>query len=280
MAIPHPFPYQGSKRKLASQIIQFMPESTERLIEPFAGSGAVSIAAIYEKRVQSVLLNDVNQPLMALWEQIISCPEELADAYERLWLAQEGQERIYYDQVRTQFNVNHDPALLLFLLVRCVKAAVRYNADGQFNQSPDKRRRGTQPQKMRRQLQQVSQIMKGKTALRAITYHQILDVATPQDVLYLDPPYQGVTGNRDPRYFSGIEFSEFVDFLTRLNRRDIAYIVSYDGRTGTKSYGHPLPKHLQLYRIELDAGRSSQATLLGQTSRTYESLYLSPSLAP
>ncbi len=66
--------------------------------------------------------------------------------------------------------------------------------------------------------------------------------------------------------------------LARLNTRDIAYILSYDGRTSEKKYGRPIPSALNLSHIEIDAGRSSQATLLGQRSNTYESLYLSPAL--
>ena len=55
--------------------------------------------------------------------------------------------------------------------------------------------------------------------------------------------------------------------------------MSYDGRLGSKSYGKQLPDHLDLVLIEIEAGRSTQATLLGQNAITVESLYLSRSLA-
>ena len=57
-------------------------------------------------------------------------------------------------------------------------------------------------------------------------------------------------------------------------------MISYDGRLGTCSYGEPLPACLDLTVIELEAGRSSQATLLGRDDVTVESLYVSRSLAP
>ena len=56
------------------------------------------------------------------------------------------------------------------------------------------------------------------------------------------------------------------------------YVVSYDGRTGDKEYGEPLPADLGLLHFEIRVGRSTQATLLGRSCVTYESLYLSPSL--
>jgi len=56
------------------------------------------------------------------------------------------------------------------------------------------------------------------------------------------------------------------------------FAVSYDGRTGQKRFGTDLPESLGLVRLEIKAGRSSQATLLGRRDITYESLYLSPTL--
>lgn len=95
----------------------------------------------------------------------------------------------------------------------------------------------------------------------------------------MDPPYQGVCGTRDHRYSSGIEFDDFVAGLDGLNRRGVRYLVSYDGRSGGRSYGRPLPSHLDLVSVEIEAGRSSQATLLGQNAVTVESLYVSEPLA-
>jgi DNA adenine methylase len=97
-------------------------------------------------------------------------------------------------------------------------------------------------------------------------------------VIYLDPPYQGVCVQRDSRYLKPIMFDEFVGELERLNALGIAYIVSYDGMTGTKKYGRDLPLHLALEHFRLNAGRSTQATLLGRKETTFESIYLSNAL--
>ena len=94
----------------------------------------------------------------------------------------------------------------------------------------------------------------------------------------MDPPYQGVCGNRDTRYLAGIQFYEFVAELEELNNKRIRFIISYDGRTGEKMHGKKLPDYLELTHIEIEAGRSSQETLLGRNASTVESLYLSPAL--
>lgn len=278
MSVPHPIPYQGSKRQLASVILEHIPSDAKRLVEPFAGSAAVSLAAAQSGKVQNFLLNDINTALIQLWEAILDHPTRLSDMYAKLWAAQSGRERRFYDLVRQRFKATHQPYYLLYLLARCVKAAVRYNANGEFNQSPDNRRKGRQPNAMRRDIQAASVLLKGKTTLMNDDYQQVLKHVNRQDFVYLDPPYQGVCANGDPRYIMGIQMDELVFALADLNKRDIAYVLSYDGRTGSKCFGQPLPAWLNLTRIEVKAGRSSQATLLGRAETTYESLYLSPAV--
>lgn len=278
MTVPHPIPYQGSKRNLAPEILPYFPPAVSRLIEPFAGSAALSLAAAYHQKAVRFLLNDINPALMRLWDAIIAHPERLAAYYGRLWLAQQGHERTFYDHVRMRFNRTQQPYYFLYLLARCVKASIRYNANGDFNQSPDNRRKGRHPSNMRADIIGASVLLSAKTTLMNCDYRDVLDMAQSDDLVYLDPPYQGVCANRDPRYIQGISYEDFIEQLHRLNGRKIPYIVSYDGRTGDKQFGKPLPEFLELRRIEINAGRSSQATLLGQNLNTYESLYLSPAL--
>ena len=275
---PHPIPYQGSKRLLAPAILAYLPKSPVRLLEPFAGAAAISIAAVLKGRADRVVLNDINEPLMRLWESIIESPETIAKAYARLWKAQLGRQRDYYDAVRAKFNQTHKPHYLLYLLARCVKASVRYNSEGEFNQSPDNRRLGMNPATMRSHILAASRLLRGKATLTIGDYRKTLESAQPGDLVYMDPPYQGVSLNRDPRYISLLDFEAFTASLHNLNRRGVPFILSYDGKTGDKSYGNPMPKALNLVHIEIDAGRSSQATLLGRNHNTYESIYLSPGL--
>jgi DNA adenine methylase len=54
--------------------------------------------------------------------------------------------------------------------------------------------------------------------------------------------------------------------------------VSYDGKRGKKVYGNEIPIKAGIKHIELNAGRSSQSTLLGKNEITYESLYISDDL--
>ena len=278
MKLPHPIPYQGSKRNLADQILRLFPDNFDNLIEPFAGSAAITIAAAYYFKANRFLINDINQPLIQLWDTIINDPQSMIKSYHDIWHGQLGNEEDYYYQIRDEFNLTKRPEYLLFLLAKCVKAAVRYNSQGDFNQSPDKRRLGRNPALMREDILRVSQLLKGKIKLYSTLYENILDFATEDDLVYMDPPYQGTGVNGGFNYAGNINADDFVISLFELNNHKVPFILSYDGRTGDKTYGSPLPEELNLTKVEINAGRSSQATLLNRNEITYEAVFLSPAL--
>ncbi|MBN3899331.1 MAG: DNA adenine methylase [Nostoc sp. NOS(2021)] len=277
--LPHPIQYQGSKRNLASDILRFVPNRVERLVEPFSGTAAISIAVSYKEISQKFWINDLNKPLVDLLELIVEKPDEIADAYADIWNEQHDDSVEHFYQTRKRFNKTNNPKLFLYLLARCVKGAVRYNSEGFFNQSPDKRRKGTQPEKMRKNIEGVSRLLKGKCKFTYLDYKDILAEVRNSDFVYIDPPYQGVCGDKDSRYYSGINFDDFVIVLKELNSKGIMFAVSYDGKRGNKTFGKELPEELGLKKIEIEVGQSSQATLLGRQEITVESLYLSSSLS-
>src|SRR2546425_4180737 len=114
MKVPQPFPYQGSKRNLASAILRFFPEGVGTLIEPFAGSAAITLAASAANLAEDFLINDFNKPLAELWRAIINSPDKLARQYESLWRSQHANRRRFYDQVRDEFNRTGKPVHLLY----------------------------------------------------------------------------------------------------------------------------------------------------------------------
>lgn len=279
---PHIVQYQGSKRNLAPQILRYIPQKFNRLIEPFAGMAAITIVVSSQNRADRYLLNDLNKPLVNILEESITNPQRLIDNYTKVWCEQltfEGGSVEHFYKVREDFNKgNQCAANMLYLLARCVKGSVRYSSSGMFNQSPDKRRMGTNPKNLARNVYMISSLLKGKTEFMSNDYREVTKNAKSGDIVYMDPPYQGVCTSRDCRYFSGIDFNEFVDCVEDLNRRGIDFIISYDGTCGDKQYGQDLPAELGLKKVMLNAGLSSQSLLLGKKETTREALYLSRNL--
>src|SRR3989442_2842263 len=81
MKVPQPFPYQGSKRNLASAILGYCHEGVGTLIEPFAGSAAITLAGAAANLAKHLIINDFNRPLAELWRAIINSPDRLARRY-------------------------------------------------------------------------------------------------------------------------------------------------------------------------------------------------------
>ena len=280
-SVPHPIPYQGSKRRLAPAILSFIPQGQfKRIVEPFAGSAAITLAAAKANLCGEFVIADALKPLAALWTEVIERPEALSGAYRALWESQFVRHPIdRYNEIRTRFNRKQCPAMLLFLLARCVKNAVRFNPSGQFNQSADKRRTGTHPDTMGKEIAGASRLLRGRSRVLCGDFRAVLAEVQQNDIVYLDPPYQGTSEGRDRRYFQSVPRQAIINLLAELNERRVQYILSYDGHCGNKIYGEPLPAHLKAQRVLLNVGRSSQATLNGKSSETVESVYLSAGLS-
>lgn len=278
--VPHIVQYQGSKRLLANQILNYMPYKFKRYIEPFCGTAAVAIAVASKKKVDNFWLNDINEPLVNMLQNAIESPQTLYESYKNVWEEQiKGDSVEHFFAVRKQFNSgDKSPANMLYLLARCVKGAVRYNEKGELNQSCDKRRMGTRPSNVLKNILAVSSLLKGKTKYTAVDYKQIFLQTSSDDIVYMDPPYQGTSQLRDNRYLTGVHYDEFVENIKILNAKKVNFLISYDGVCGNKSYGKDLPKDLRCHKLLLNAGRSTQSTLLGRKDITYEALYVSDGL--
>lgn len=276
---PHPIPYQGSKRNLAPIISIYVPHEIESWFEPFAGSAAMSIWIAANRSPRKLILADSLEPMADLWRFIIEAPEKVSARYDEIWRGQNPENIGYFNSVRERFNTSKDPIDLLYLTCRCVKNAVRFNAKGMFTQSVDKRRLGMRPDKMRFAVERASYLLRGRTEVRSGDWLVTTADATPSDYIYMDPPYLGTSIGKDRRYAEWMSQERLIAGLRELQTRKLRFSLSYDGQSGDRVYGPPLPAELGLTQLLLHAGRSSQATLNGGSSETYESLYLSHGLS-
>lgn len=276
--LPHAIPYQGSKRTLAPMIAGYYPHGIDVHYEPFAGSAAMTIYAAHHGLAKRFVIADSLAPIVSLHQAIVETPREVTAAYKAVWEGQKPDDAVYFNSVRDRYNSAGDPIDLLYLICRCVKNAIRFNRQGRFTQSVDKRRLGMNPARMAKAIQGISYMLKGKVEYRTGDWLHTTADAKPSDFVYMDPPYLGTSVGRDKRYHQQLGSESIVAGLEKLLDRDVRFAFSYDGMTGDKTYGPPLPDHLGLTRLLLHAGTSSQATLSGKPQTTVESLYMSPGL--
>ncbi len=260
--------WSGSKRSQSEAIKKFLPSTINTYYEPFLGGGSM-LYAISPKRA---ICGDICEPLITLWNEIKNHPSELAEAYSIRWhrLQDEGYQ-VYYE-IRDDFNRDHKPEDLLFLSRTCVNGLIRFNANGEFNNSLHHTRPGISPDSLRKIILDWSEHVQC-SEFHAQEYTKTSEDAQKGDLVYLDPPYFHTKG----RYYGTgtIDFEEFYQYLSSLNSRGVKYILSFDGRRGDDDYTVELPKELYKRHEFIPSGNSSFKKVMDKENlQVYESLYL------
>ena len=119
LKLPHPIPYQGSKRNLAPLIGRYVPDDIDTWYEPFAGSAAMALWVAQHRKPRRIVLVDSLAPIMQLWAAILTNPKKTAARYAEVWAGQTPGDTSYFNRVRERFNESHDPVDLLYLSCRC-----------------------------------------------------------------------------------------------------------------------------------------------------------------
>jgi len=267
--------WTGSKRSQAESIITHFPQKINTYHEPFLGSGSM-MRAVMESgiEVNEYRLSDINADLIRLWQDIQKNPGQLADGYEQLWLALNGQDDdkarkiAYYNHVRERFNKERCTIDFLFLLRTCANGMPRYNSRGDFNTSFHITRNGIHPDTLRKLLVEWSRLLAERNVtFTACSYEDTQSIEG--DFLYLDPPYAATKGI----YYGCIDYDRFFRWMARQKG---SYALSFDGRCNEKDYTYQVPDSLYSQHIYVKSGNSSFRRVVGKSrdSIVYESLYI------
>ena len=258
--------WSGSKRSQAAQIIQYLPNRYNSYYEPFIGGGSI----LYAVNPHKAICGDICEPLISLWNKIKDCPDELAEEYRIRWTRLQEENYLVYYEIRDQFNRTKQPEDLLFLSRTCVNGLIRFNAEGQFNNSLHHTRPGIDPDRLKTIIHDWSSHIQG-AEFYAKDYRETTSDAKQGDLVYLDPPYFHTKG----RYYGTIDYNAFLSYLEDLNRRGIKFILSFDGMRGKETFTVNLPHELYKRHEFIPSGNSSFKKVMDKQSiQVLESLYL------
>ena len=123
--------WAGNKYRIMDHIQDMLPEG-ERLVEPFAGSGAVFMNTDYSE----YLLADNNMDLISLYQILADQGEQFIERCARLFRSATNKEEYYYRR-REEFNKTKDSVrkaiLFIYLNRHGYNGLCRYNSKGGFN---------------------------------------------------------------------------------------------------------------------------------------------------
>ncbi len=176
--------WAGAKTRLVAAIRATAPPQTRRLIEPFAGSGAVALNLGFERN----LLADTNADLIEIYRELKRSGEQFIATCEKFFTPRHNTAKTYY-ALRTQFNAStdhrHKAALFVYLNRHGYNGLCRYNARGGYNVPFG---RYDAPYFPRKEMENFRRLL-ARCTLRRADFRSILAAAGDGDFVYCDPPY-------------------------------------------------------------------------------------------
>ena len=172
--------WAGGKRWFVANHAKFFPESYDRYVEPFLGSGAV----YFYLQPKRALLSDLNLELISSYRAIRDHWSLVSDALAQ---HQANHSDEHYYRVRSAPVEDEIGAAARFIYLNrtCWNGLYRVNRQGEFNVP-----RGTKNAVLLESdnFQATSRKLRG-ASLKCVDFEESIDSARKYDFLFVDPPY-------------------------------------------------------------------------------------------
>lgn len=193
--------WAGGKTQLLSEIMQRMPESYNKYIEPFVGGGALFFRLNAERSV----IGDLNPELVNMYRVVAWHSDQVIEALKEY----QNDEKTFYE-VRakdwTKCDAIEAAARMIYLNHTCFNGLYRLNRKGQFNTPYGHYKNPT--------ICNAEKIIAAADVLKnaEIVCGDYLDVlkkyAQKDDFIFLDPPYVPISQYADFKRYTKEQFYE------------------------------------------------------------------------
>lgn len=184
----------GNKQRFAETIVSYMPQQFNNYYEPFLGSGAVMAELLYSDgaklmpHFQKAYGSDILPFLVDIFILAKENPELLTEYYKReiteYYLSPEKK----YNEIREDFNKNHNPYDFLLLSRTCYSGVIRFRKSDGYMSTPRGPHSPIKPEIFEKRVLQWHELLK-KASFYCESYNEAMSKPQKGDVVYCDPPY-------------------------------------------------------------------------------------------
>lgn len=217
--------WAGCKYSSLHHIFAALPKA-KRLIEPFAGSGAVFINANYP----NYLIAENNNDLIMLFQHLQQEGDEFIDYCASYFCDANNCADEYY-QLRQAFNQSTQSreraAMFIYLNRHGYNGLCRYNLKGGFNVPFGQYNQPTFPYKAMQFFHQKSQ----GHLFKMCDFRETFALAEPGDLIYCDPPYAPLNQFSNFSSYTAKKFGEeeqitLANLSIAASKRGITVVIS------------------------------------------------------
>ena len=241
-----PFFYVGDKYKLVPQLQKFFPKHIDTYVEPFVGGGSVFL----NTKARRYILNDIDQYvielhlllssyagrsdklLSKLFKTIdrygLSCsfrnktvPKDLKVLYPKTYYSHYNKDS--YNQLKADYNSNHDLHLLYILSIYGFNHMIRFNSSGVFNLPVGNV--DFNKNVYHALCNYLNFIVEKEIKFYNLDFEEFLDTIDKNSFVYLDPPYL-ISGSEYNKFWSNDEEIRLCNCLDDLNRAGTIFGVT------------------------------------------------------
>lgn len=272
--------YRGGKSKEIKQFKQYIPNQFKTYYEPFLGGGAV----YFYLEPQKAVLNDVNKRLIDFYKDVQSefelthvqlsaigtAYKHNRELFDQLKAKHPNQRVIdenesFYYKMRDIFNGKIDAdytyaTVYFYINKTAYNGMIRYNKDGNFN-VPYGRYKNFNTDLLSKKHYE---LLKSATILND-NYSKSFDMATSDDFMFLDPPYDTIFSEYGNEVFTGDfgenEHRQLAEDFKNLSCKALM-IVGETDLTDELYNGYIKAKYLKTYSVNIRNRFKSKANHL------------------
>ena len=242
----------GNKQRFAHEIASYFPVDVGTYLEPFLGSGAV----LGTLAPQRAIASDAFESLMGIWRVLHDRPDQLVQWYSDRWhYMMDGDKVERYEEIKTSYNADPNPADLVFLSRSCYGGVVRFRKADGYMSTPCGVHTPVHPQSFEHRVE-LWRLRTQGAKFETMDFADAMQLAGPNDLVYCDPPYV----DTQAILYGAQEFSleRLFNEIAACKARGARVALSIDGtkRSGEKLCDVPIPDGLFETEVFINCGRS------------------------